>query len=311
MELKNRTMPKELQMFNSLAPRFELTNKDKLTHFNLQKGYEGELMFDQILHNQLQCEHLIIKDLLLDLDSNIFQIDTLVIFPSVIELFEVKNFEGEHFYDRDKDKLYRNIDYEIQNPEHQMSRAESLLRKLLKQHGFPVNLRGTVVFVNPEFTLYNHTPDKPIILPSQINPLMRKLNQNSTRKITNQQKTIGNKLVSLHEEDYPTKKVPEYTFRELRKGINCGHCSSFSVTIKGHYCYCGVCGQRELVKSVVIRSVQDYKLLFPKERVTKAIIFEWCGGMVSEQRVMRILTKHFQLVNKKRWAYYETSTTSS
>jgi hypothetical protein len=310
MELKKRGMPKELQIFNSLAPRFELTSRDKQTHYSLQKGYEGELMFDQILDNQLQREHLIIKDLLLNYDSNTFQIDTLIIFPTIIEFFEVKNFEGEHHYDKKRDKFYKNTDLEIQNPEHQMSRAETLLRKLLNQHGYQVGLRGTVVFVNPEFTLYNYTPDKPFVLPTQINPLMRKLNQIPSRKITNQHKSIGNKLLSLHEKDYPVKKVPEYTFRELKKGINCYHCNSLSISLRGHYCYCSECGGKELVKSAVLRSVQDFKLLFQKERVTKATIHEWCGGMVTEQRIMRILAQNFQMFSKNRWAYYEPKTTS-
>jgi hypothetical protein len=311
MELKQRSMPKELQIFNSLAPRFQLTNKDKQNYYNLQKGYEGELIFDEILENKLLCEHLLIKDLLLNIDSNTFQIDTLIIFPTIIEFFEVKNFEGEHLYNKEKDKFYKNADYEIQNPEHQMSRAETLLRKLVKQHGFQIPLQGTVAFVNPEFTLYNHPPGKPFVLPTQINPLIRKLNQNSPRKITNHHKAIGNKLISLHEKDYPIKKVPEYTFEELKKGINCHSCNSLSISLRGHYCYCTDCGKKETVKNAVIRSAYDFKLLFNKKKVTRANIFEWCGGMVSEQRVLRILTQHFQLLNKGKRAYYEPKTAST
>jgi hypothetical protein len=311
MELKKRTMPKELQLFSSLAPRFELSTKEKQTYSNLQKGYEGELMFDRIIADQLQCEYLIIKDLFLSIDSKDFQIDTLIIFPTIIQLFEVKNFEGEHVYDKEKDMFYKNMNYEIQNPEHQLSRAVTLLKRLLRQHGFQVNLQGTVTFVNPEFTLYNLTPDKPFILPTQINSLMRKFNQNYSGKITNQNKGIGKKLISLHQSDYPIKNIPDYTFEDLNKGITCHHCNSLSISLKGHYCYCKECGEKEKVQQAVVRSVQEFKILFPEEKVTKAKIFEWCGGMVSEQRTLRILKQHFQLLNRKRWGYYERKTASN
>lgn len=82
----------------------------------------------------LHCEHLLIKDLLLTVDNNSFQIDTLIIFPTIIEFFQVKNYEGDHLFDKVKDTYYKNKDFEIQNPEHQVSRTEVLLRKLLKKN---------------------------------------------------------------------------------------------------------------------------------------------------------------------------------
>ena len=77
-----------------------LSDKDKQHYFNLKKGYEGEVMFDS-LTEKLQCECLILNDLLLKINNTTFQIDTLII-SDTIYLFEVKNFEGDYVYESDK-----------------------------------------------------------------------------------------------------------------------------------------------------------------------------------------------------------------
>ena len=110
MLCKARTESIELQILRSLNSRMDLSDKEKQHYFNLKKGYEGELMFDA-LTEKLQCDCLILNDLLLKLNQTIFQIDTIIIFPETIYLFEVKNFEGDFYYEGDR--LYRKPKSEI------------------------------------------------------------------------------------------------------------------------------------------------------------------------------------------------------
>ncbi|WP_042146849.1 nuclease-related domain-containing protein [Paucisalibacillus sp. EB02] len=304
MEVKKRTPSRELQILEILYLRGNLSEEVRQHYFNLKKGYEGELLFDRILDNQLQNDCLIIKDLLLKMNNTTFQIDTLIIFQEFIKLFEVKNFEGEYTYDNDN--FYKYPKYKITNPEHQLDRAETLLRQLLSNHGLHHAIKSSIVFVNPEFTLYNAPATKPFVLPSQINTLVKKLNTNQS-KLTNLSKLIADKLISLHQKDSPYSKLPTYSFSQLKKGINCKSCHSISISVQGHYCYCNTCGKREKLADAVIRSTRELILLFPKEKITTSMVHEWCECISSTQRVQRILMKKFKFISNKRWSYFEYS----
>lgn len=98
MAYKSRTLPEELIIFRILNKRMTLSEKDSQRYFHLKKGYEGEVLFDE-LTEKLQCECLILNDLLLKVNNTILQIDTLIIFSKNVYFYEVKNFEGNYYYD--------------------------------------------------------------------------------------------------------------------------------------------------------------------------------------------------------------------
>src|ERR1700748_3760767 len=97
MPYKSRTKSAELLILKSLNIRMNLSEKDKQHYFNLEKGYKGEVLFDS-LTEKLHCECFILNDLLLNLNNSTFQIDSLIISPEAIYLFEVKNYEGDYYY---------------------------------------------------------------------------------------------------------------------------------------------------------------------------------------------------------------------
>ena len=65
-------------MLNQLKQRKGLSQEDTDYREYLQKGFEGERKFDEILE-RLSKDSLIIQDLRLEANRQIFQIDTLVI----------------------------------------------------------------------------------------------------------------------------------------------------------------------------------------------------------------------------------------
>ncbi|WP_047984696.1 nuclease-related domain-containing protein [Ornithinibacillus californiensis] len=300
--VKKRTPSKELQILDILSYRSNLSEKDTQQLLKLKKGYEGELLFDQLLDQQLQSECLVIRDLLLTVNNSTFQIDTLIIFPTIIELIDVKYFEGEYIYQ--KDNFYKDTDYKIKNPEHQLIRAETLLHQLLQRHGMKTLINSSVVFINPEFTLYNSPRDKPFILPTQINSFIKRLNSNYS-KVTKQNQAIANKLISLHQEDSPYQTIPEYHYDQVQKGVVCHQCHSFSVVLQGHYCHCNDCGGKMLLSEAIIHTLRDFTILFPDKKITTGNVYDWCVIISSKQRIKRILMKHFKFVYNRRWSYYE------
>ncbi|QOR66273.1 NERD domain-containing protein [Cytobacillus suaedae] len=301
MPYKQRTETQELQVLNYLNLRMKLPEQYSQHHYNLKKGYDGEIMFDALTEG-LSCECLILNDLLLKSNNTMFQIDSLIITSETVYIFEVKNYEGDYY--SESDRIYKQNKSEITNPLNQLIRSESLLRQLFHTLGYKSSIDASIVFINPEFTLYQAPQDKPFILPTQISRFMRKLNSIPS-KIATQHKIVADKLISLHIKESPYTQLPSYDFDQLRKGIICMLCNTLSVSVKGQKCVCLECGYEELVEDAVMRSVEEFKLLFPSEKITTNIVYEWCKVLASKKRIQKILDKNYKIVGVSRWSYYQ------
>ncbi|MBP1932779.1 nuclease-related domain-containing protein [Ammoniphilus resinae] len=301
MPYKPRTESNEFIILKSLNTRMTLSAKDNQHYLHLKKGYEGEFMFD-LLTDKLQCECLILNDLLLKSNNTTFQIDSLVILSDTIHLFEVKNYEGDYYYE--SDRIYKKPKTEITNPLIQLTRCESLLRQLLQNLGFKLPIVASVVFINPEFTLYQAPLDKPFIFPTQIQRFLRQLSS-APSKLNGKHKMLADKLISLHLEDSSFNQLPSYDFNQLRKGIICAKCNSFSISVRGKNCFCMDCGHEEMATSAIMRSVNEFRLLFPKLKMNTNIIHEWCKVVDSKKRIRQILDKNFKIIGVRRWSFYE------
>ena len=252
---KSRVRSKELRVLSSLNVRMELFLKDKQRLAYLEKGYKGEVFFDQ-LTSELKNDLYILNDLGLEQNKTFFQIDTLIISQHTIYPYEVKNYEGDYRYESGNfyPKLSKN---EISNPLHQLKRSKLLLRPLLKDLGFHLPIEGDVTFVNPNFTLYQAPLKEPIIHPTQLNSLMKRLNEIPS-KLTNRHKTLADQLTSLHQIDNPFTRYPPYSFGHLKKGVICGNCHLLIIPGEGKMMIiCGTCGHMETVDFAVLRCVEE------------------------------------------------------
>lgn len=301
MPYKSRTESIELQTLKHLNSRMNLAEKDKKHYLNLKKGYEGELLFDSMTE-KYASSCLILNDLLLKVNNTTFQIDTLILHLETIYLYEVKNLEGDYYYDADR--FYKKNKSEILNPHHQLSRSESLLRQLLTNLGFNLPIQAAVVFVNPEFTLYQAPLNTPFIFPTQIHSHLKKFNTTSSNG-SEKHKRLAEKLISLHIEKSPYTQLPFYDYDQLQKGIVCENCRSLSLTVKGKTVSCEECGNVVLVHDAVMRSVQEFKLLFPNEKITTSRMHEWCKIVDSRKRIWRILDKNLQIEGVHQWSFYK------
>ncbi|WP_053477254.1 nuclease-related domain-containing protein [Cytobacillus solani] len=120
----------------------------------------GEKMFDEWIQTNLSKDWLVLHDLLLEYNYTVFQIDLLIISPEVIYLFEVKNYEGDFYFNGER--WYPISKAEIKNPIHQLSRNESLFRRLLQDLGYKPSTEAKIIFINPEFDLYQAPLNTPI-----------------------------------------------------------------------------------------------------------------------------------------------------
>jgi hypothetical protein len=300
MLIKEREPSKELLLSRSLSLRMSPSEKNSNHYLLLEKGYVGELLFDDHL-NTLTNDFYLVNDLLLEHGNTLFQLDSLALFQDTLFMFEVKNYEGD-FYVKG-DRWYTGSDIEIKNPLQQLYRSDALLRRFLQDQGCVIPIEPLLVFVNPEFTLYQAPMKTPIILPTQIPRLLRKL-ANLPFKSTHLHEKISERLLSHLMDSSPLLKKPEYHYEMLRKGVMCSTCFKFvsEATETKLICKCGVI---EGIDEAIIRSVREFILLFPDRLVTTNAIFEWCGGMVRSKRLIRrVLLQNFQRHGNKKSTYF-------
>jgi hypothetical protein len=301
MVIKTRSASHELSVMRSLNARMDLLSDDRKRFLKQEKGYQGEVMFDQ-LTAKLQNDLFIINDLCLEFNNSFFQIDTLIGSQDTIYPFEVKNFEGDYLYE--SDKLLTVAGQEVQNPLDQLKRSKTLLHQLLRSLGFQLRIVGNVVFINPAFTLYQAPLNVPFIFPTQLDYFMKKLDQNPS-KLNNRQLKLGEKLISMHQIKSPYTRFPSYEYQQQKKGIICSICFSFMIPYGENKVFCGKCGSQESTDAAILRSVEELKLLFPDIKITTNLVSEWCRVIESKKKIRRILKENYKIIGVRQWTYFE------
>jgi hypothetical protein len=300
--LKQRHESDELLYLRYLNPRMKLSLDDVNYLKYLEKGFEGEKKFDEILIKNLTGNWQLLCDLLFEYKKTFFQVDTIAIRDGKIHHFEVKNNRGDHYLEGEK--WFTINKTEIKNPYQQLIRCESLLRRLLQYLGFSLQLESKLVFVNPDFFLYHAPMNLPIIYPPQMNLFINKLNLSPTSLKEGDYK-LAEKLLSLHIEKSPFIRKPLYQFSQLEKGIVCAGCQSLNTEVKAlRRLICLKCGFEEDVMNGVLRNVEIFKFLFPEQKITTEAIYEWCKVIGSRKTIRRILTENFQHMGGTRSTYF-------
>lgn len=275
-----RPMSEELITFRSLNVRMNLSGDDQWKYSCQEKGYEGELKFD-LLTDNLESECLILNGLRLEVNDGEFQIDTLIMFQRIFHLIDVKNYEGEYYYK--EGKLYNHVnDKTLKDPLLQLKRCETLFQQLLQQLGCNLPIEAYLVYINPELTLFQAPRHYPIVHPTQVNRLMKKLNKMSS-KLNSHHEKLADKLISLHLPKSSNAKYPVYTYGQMKKGFMCCICWSLATSFRHTKLVCDDCGAEEHIHMAILRMVAEINLLFPDQKITVNLVYEWCNGVVSKK----------------------------
>ncbi|MGX7395132.1 nuclease-related domain-containing protein [Carnobacterium mobile] len=286
MEYK-REKPVSLKIMESLAKRGELTPKERQYLQQLQKGFAGERVFDQ-MSTQLSKNCLIMNDLLLRPDaSNAFQIDSLILTNKAIYLYEIKNYSGEYCYG--EEMLLKLPNFKVSNPLIQVQTTKNKLILFLKELQYDIDVKAYVTYVNPEFTLFNAPRRENILLPTQLNKHFTTL-ENQSIPLTAFHKKIAADFAAHQIEPTPFKNdIPNYSFSDLRKGICCEKCNSFHLELQRIKYHCCSCMYERSINSALLASIKEYQLLFPDNNLNTEMLFRWCNKAVTKKRIRRVL----------------------
>ncbi|MBO1005998.1 nuclease-related domain-containing protein [Pseudogracilibacillus auburnensis] len=278
----------------------KLSSSQKNNLDNLNKGYEGERRFFELLEEELIAECVPLYGLQFEVNQTEFQIDSLLIFQNTLDIFEIKNYDDDYYIEGEK--WHAVSGKEIRNPTHQLKRCEILFRQLLQQLGYNFPVNSYLVFVNPEFYLYQAPFNQSVIFPTQLLRLTKKLNSMGG-KITQRHMKLANQLALRHIPMSAHERIPEYSYEDLKKGIVCTSCRGFLSVINNERLKCSKCGNEDSMESAIMRSVAEFHLLFPNRKITISAISEWC--LINTKKTLRrILMKNMKCVRKGRFSYY-------
>lgn len=298
-ELRNK--PHSLQVMEALNNRMLFSGKDRNYYFALRKGWEGECRFDKVME-KVTSDCILQKDLCLKVNRTVFQLDTVLITPHKVYLYEVKNYEGDYLFDGDV-LINLATKNEIINPSIQLKRSRTLLRQLLKQLNCHLPVEAYVVYINPNFTLYQTPANEPILFLSQMTKHVTRLSS-QTDRLTDEHILLANRLRALVLPPIDDSNLPKYTYDGLVKGMFCSNCKSKIKILPYLTCYCKECGYKELVSETIFRHVQEFYCLFPNVKITTATICGWCSFVPSHKRVQAVLNQQLKAKGVKRWMHY-------
>lgn len=285
----------------SLDGRMKLSTNHKNDLEIIEKGYEGEVYYDGQIEDELTCDALVMCDLLLKFNT-VFQIDTITITSSTLYLYEIKHFKSRYKYENDMFLTLNNV--ERLNPILQLNKLESLIRQMLQYWNIQIKVEAKLVFTHPEFYLYKDEPNNTIIYYTHIKEHLKSVNRNK-KSLNKTHYTLAQKLMDLLQEEVPyQKKLPEYSYEELRKGIRCTTCRSFDLNIKERTTVCKTCQKRTPTDQVVLGAITEYKLLFPDEKVTTSKIYDWCNKEVYILKIRKILKDNYKKIGITNGVHY-------
>ncbi|MGM0847293.1 MAG: nuclease-related domain-containing protein [Bacillota bacterium] len=299
MILKKRGLPRELQILRAQRPRMNFSENEESYYLYKEKGYEGEVNFDKWAV-PLSEKIIFLNDVNLNQNNNHFQVDSFGISSGTLHHFEVKNLQGD--YSIVKGKWISPLGNPVKNPLIQVDKTETLLNQLVNNHSIPLTVKSHLILINPEFHLYDVPSNLPIVYPAQMNRFRNNLLQNSAR-IRNSDVRLAEKVLSLCIGESPYNNVPKYSYEELRKGIVCRGCGEFYPEFK-RVLNCEFCGGKECSSEAVLRSVEEFKLLFPNIRLTTGRIQEWCRIVKDERTIQRVLRKNLAMMGSRKTSYY-------
>lgn len=288
MIIKQREKSKALKVLEILAMRSELSAEDRTNLQKRIKGYEGEVMFDQLTVDFV-TEAFVINDYTFKINGHTCQIDTLMITERGIEIYEIKNYEGLYRYCNGQFSLLSS-NLELLDPLVQANRAAILMKQLMMQLKINCTCESFAVFMNPNCTIYQDQPNNRLLLPSSFSYHFKKRKQFS-RRSSIEAAMIAEKLMRNKREAVFYGELPAYTLETLNKGIYCQHCSSSISELTGRMCICKSCQYKEAAMDNAVRHILEKQLLFPELPLETRACSDWCGDIHSMYRIRSALKK--------------------
>lgn len=288
MFITARKLPEELLHYYALQRRSALgaKNHDKLRR--LERGVEGERVYDLILAEAGHGNLYIFRDLYLMIEGSVTQYDTLIVSESGIIVNEIKNFTGDYQVEGSMWTGSRGTPLP-DDPLSQLRRAVGKLMNLQRTAGFNFEVSGKLIFPNESFRLF--AKDDQVWNQVVLRADLRRYFNGFYNEYSGEGASELANIIERHIVPNPYFKH-RVEFDSVRHGLYCGGCGSFQLEKQQFHLLCMTCSSRESNETHLVRAMSDFKYLFGDLAMTSRRLMEFTGNAVNVRTLQRVLNKY-------------------
>lgn len=300
MFLNNRKAPKELLYWDALDLRSNLSSDERYIMKTLQKGYEGECLYDKIFDEIGHEDIYILRDIYLPKGKAAAQYDSIIISENRVVVDEIKNISGDYRFENNN--WYKNGRELPDNAFAQLSRAKGRLKKLRNECRLNFEVEGNLIFPNDDLMLAteNHYVLKEAVLRNHLRKYFR---QFKNERLSDNARDIAG-IIQENAVENPYFNESADIFK-IRRGLYCGQCKTFDL-YKGRFqMSCNRCGSVESNEIHLLRAMGDFEILFSGVPMTRSSLLYFIDIRISRTAVYQVLKKHCDITGQGRNTAYK------
>lgn len=266
---KTRGEPIDQERAEVLLRRLPTTHKSyvlaKSDLWNAESGISGERRFDEYFSvSKLSFPHIILHDV--SLKSVLpFQMDSLLIVPWGLYVFEIKNMSGRlHFKPSPPQLIQTKEDGSVigrKSPIEQTEANEWLLDEWLSSRSYFLPLHSVLVFSYTKQMPENLPPSQLAIFSHQLPLFLRNLQPAKEMLSFSDMQMLAAEIVAAHSPFVhdPLCANSAFPIEVMRRGVWCANCSRIGMKRKYGSWICPSCGISS--KDAHVRTLKDWIIL--------------------------------------------------
>lgn len=308
-------MPKLIIGQHSLLKRLpfnhEKYEKIRNDFYNGKAGFGGEKEFDYQLRDFVPpYPHAILHDIFLKQDHAYFQVDSIMITPSAIILFEIKNIAGKlHIKQNPTQFIRESVNGErtvLKSPIEEMERKKHYFANWLRQRNIEIPLIDYIVFAYQNELTIENTSSHRLAFSYEIPNRLRSLEIKEDILNADQIKRLANELIKTHRQYDPFPLIEKYalTVQDLATGVACTNCNQLMMQWRAKSWHCRACGHKD--RTAHHATLAEWYCIGGPQLTNQQ--FRHFTNIHSRHIAKRMLANPYtQLSGKKRSAIYQLS----
>src|SRR5699024_1562885 len=142
------------------------------------------------------------------------------------------------------------------------------------------------------------------ILPPQIERFFQITNENAYVS-TEQTRRISEKLLQRNKNKSFYERRPKYDISECRRGLFCMYCYAELDRVGRRNFTCKQCSEKYNADDSIMYAVAQFHLLFPDKKIRVEKILDWCGDVVSDGYIRKVLKNYLRVISRSRYTHYD------
>lgn len=298
-----------LQAFDNRLPsnhRLKHTIEGEVA--KVSAGYMGEQNFDKYLLEFMPAyPHAILHDVSLKYNQVYFQMDSVLITPAAIFIFEVKNITGKLSFQENPDRFTRQLRtgeiQAMQSPIVQLERKQYFLAQWLRKRNMKTPIKCVLVFA---FTneLQLASPSKfPIKFAYQIPTYLHALSLDQGPLTDEKIKKLAREMIANHQayNPFPILQRWDVSVDDIQRGVQCEHCQHFGMRWIRRKWHCPKCRGTSFTSHM--QTSKDWFYLVSETLTNQQFRY---FSMIEERNIVKRLLKNpnLELKGKGKNSYY-------